>query len=198
METQIEQIEGSLAQLQLNDYPPAATEPAELPACTPTPAGRPCRPSEIESISLVEVNLLKDDLSHLRTAFLNHSISFTLSCRSLRFIHPTSSAPYVRYDLGSEEGYNHGQCALDPRHPGNKRFIVYHTWLIITHESLPQLPPGAPASLSHGWSKMASQLREEIERLEDMKEIEWEAQQYHRPAVTDDEGYRDVDTSALW
>lgn len=45
---------------------------------------------------------------------------------------------------------------------------------------------------------MASQLREEIERLEDMKEIEWEAQQYHRPAVTDDEGYRDVDTSALW
>lgn len=142
-----------------------------------------------------DIRCFNADLTHLRCAFLHNTLSFTLSGRSLRFVtDPSTAGPYERYVLDSEQGYNSGRCALHPGHPANRPFLAYHTWLIVTHHSFPTPPPYVTEDVETSWRNLAAQIMEEIDRLEDLKEIEWELQQSRPSATVDDEGFRDVDT----
>ncbi|KAI0688972.1 hypothetical protein C8Q76DRAFT_689815 [Earliella scabrosa] len=150
-------------------------------------------PTHLDHSTVAEIIQLENDFSHLYSAFVHNSISFTLSGRTLRFLHPPSG-PYERYELGSVEGYNIGRFALNPSHLANRHFIAYHTWLIVTYETLPPVPRGAGKGIQDMRTKLTAALLEEVQRLEDMKEIEWEAQQHLHLPVADDDGFRDVDT----
>ena len=139
------------------------------------------------------IRSLVDDVAHIRTALIHGSISFTLSGHHLHFVHHPSG-PYERYVFGSDQGYNSGRCALHPLKDSNRRFIAYHTWLIATLESIAPLLQDVSASVSTSWMLLSTNLREEVERLEDLKEIEWDSQQIRGIAAASDEDIRGIDT----
>ena len=98
--------------------------------------------------------------------------------------------------IGSQEGYNTGRCALHPGHPANQAFISYHSWLIVTLESLPDAPMDFRGNIRELRETLRSSFLDEIERLEDIKELEWEAQQ-ERDLVPEIDHHHDVDTCAF-
>ncbi len=193
IDSQIRAIEDDLEDLHIGDAPQdyehRCTEVASSPASLVIPWDQPLDEANVRSFTA--------DLSHIRAALLHNGLAFTLSGRSLRFVEtPSTAGPYERYVPGSESGYNFGRCALHPDDASNRQFLAYHTWLIVTYESFPPLPQGLTSDVSDSWHNLSDQVREEMDRLEDMKEIEWEVQQ-QSPSVraVDSEGFRDIDTS---
>lgn len=128
-----------------------------------------------------------DDLYNMELALLTHILSFTLSGRNLRFVNePSSAGPFVRYVIGSQDAYNIGFAALQPSVAANLQFLSYHSWLLSMHDSLKDPPVDAPHSAVQMQARLRAKLVDEIERLEDMKEMQWEQQQ-RKPLSSDPE-----------
>ena len=145
----------------------------------------------------LDPSMLAADLYNLERILLTNVLSFTLLDRNLRFVNdPTTSGDFVRYVTGSRIPYNTGRCALLSSHPVNRRFIAYHTWLMMTHTYLASEIAGAEEARLHAVERLRDKFMEEIDRLEDIKEAEWDYQQL-KPVVDEDDAPYRVDTGQL-
>ena len=191
LEAQIREIEDDLEEPTIVDAAPPVQENVEGVG-TPAGSGR-AQPSRFDADGFIT------DIAHLRAALIHNSLTFTLSGRNLRFVHPpASSGPYERYVVGSEQSYNSGRCALHPTDSSNRQFLAYHTWLIVVHQSFPSPPAEVTEDIRASWEAFTAQIVEEIDRLEDMKELEWELQQETTSVVVDERKSRNIDTCRFY
>ncbi|KAL1944059.1 hypothetical protein VTO73DRAFT_3877 [Trametes versicolor] len=118
-----------------------------------------------------------DDLLHIQLAFIQGMISFTSVGRRLRFIKPPScDKAFVRWDVGLGESCNSGECALHPQHLQNRPFLDYQESLSVTHKYLKWMGNNLDEEVNEYRDGLMSKIVEELERLEDTKEWEWERQ----------------------
>lgn len=117
------------------------------------------------------------DLEHIETALLSAMISFSVSRRYLRFLkEPSSEIPFLRQDLGDPSPTNSGPFSLDPRVSINREFMLYEGWLHATYWSLNALPPSLSPEVDDRRRNLIEQVASERERLQDVKELDWDAQ----------------------
>lgn len=170
----------------------AAEEPeafAERPSPVVTENVGSANPKDTEGL------LDSRSLQHMRSAFLQYMLSTTVSGRPLTFsCTPSPSQEYVRYTLEDVE-YNSGPCALDHRKPENRPFLSYHSWLITSAYTLSRVDVNP--ELTEERDKLRDQIHEEIDRLENIKELEWESQQRGPEQRPTKAGSVDTSESAL-
>lgn len=118
-----------------------------------------------------------DDLEHIESALLSAMISFSVSRRYLRFLKdPSSETPFQRQGLGDPSPANSGPFSLDPRVSVNREFILYEGWLHATYWSLNAVPANLSLEVDALRLKLIEQVAAERERLQDVKELDWDAQ----------------------
>ena len=171
--------------------------PTNLDIDTPTAAA----PVHETSIPISDVTLVTlEDLDHLREGLLRGALTSTWSGVPLIFTQPTSG-DYARYDPESTTSHNEGPYALDPDRPVNRRFLDYYQWLLSSLTYLNFVAKAgteAEGSIRDYVERLVSRVRDELSRLEDIKEIEWYAVQISSDDMTggDPLPYKVVDTGA--
>ena len=150
----------------------------------------------LDAPSDVSFALLRD-LDHLSEGLLVGSLTLALSETPLVFQQPPDlSQNFIRYDPESDDHYNSGPFALDSSKLENQQFLNYYMWLVNSFRFLAMPLATSTESLDQYRTSLMSRVRDEISRLEDMKEIEWEARQISAsPTVTGVSKCTIVDTS---
>ena len=139
-----------------------------------------------------------DDISYLQLAFIQAMIAFTSSGNTLRFIaNPIPNTPYKRWTPESAELVNGGNAALDEKETRNLVFLEYQSWLAEAHYALKSMGTTLDAEAAECQGQLLAQISEELEALEDMKEMEWERQQFALAEATQHGSPLTVDTSMI-
>ncbi len=179
---------------------PQAADSAPSPPTAPDSKPPPSPPTD-ETPPLVSdaVLVTLEDLDHLREGLLRGALTSAWSGVPLVFTDPTA-ADYVRYDPDSEIGYNEGHFALDPSRYENRRFLDYYQWLLSSLaylHSIQTTTHDTAGSIQDYAEPLMSRVRDELSRLEDIKEIEWSMLQSSNAPGRSDVPYDVVDTGAI-
>lgn len=126
-------------------------------------------------------------------------IAFTSSGKTLRFIvNPIPNIPYERWTPESTHLVNSGPAALDGREQQNLVFLEYQTWLSEAYYTLKAMGVTLEdANVRDRRDQLLAQIGEELEALEDLKEVEWERQQLALAEAADHGSLLTVDTSTF-
>ncbi|KAI0351850.1 hypothetical protein OH77DRAFT_1592508, partial [Trametes cingulata] len=139
----------------------------------------PSAPSSRPSPPPATIASQLDDLLHVQLAFIQGMVAFTVSGRSLRFMKPPSGdESYERWHVRCAEPCNSGKCSLDPNDGHNLPFLEHQEWLSVSYRFLKAMETESHELVLYRDGLMR-QMEEELERLEDMKEWEWEEQRKH-------------------
>ncbi|OJT10865.1 hypothetical protein TRAPUB_12619 [Trametes pubescens] len=121
-----------------------------------------------------------DDLLHIQLSFIQCMIAFSSTGRPLRFIKvPAQDGEFLRWHIDSGKTCNSGKGALHPNDPQNAPFLEYQDGLSMTYLTLKsmKMPAESDKEIGEYHSGLVRQVLEELARLEDLKEWEWERQQ---------------------
>ena len=114
------------------------------------------------------------DLNHVRDQFIQASLSYSPSGHLTFIARPSEYGQYNHQDGVS--GVNKGRHALDLRNPENCYYLQHETTLYHLLEQLDGIPGYDTDEIRIPRKSLVDKIHFELERLDRMKEQEWECQ----------------------
>ena len=160
----------------------AQCPPDPMPSCPAAsagqflPSGASCTTDTVNPPTPRDLVSDMEDLAHIQLGLARNMMIFTLSGTSLRFVrHPLESKPDGAQP-GETDGVG-GVPALDGEDPSNTIFLEYSDWLSSSLTTLESMGSVEEKETDAARKRLIDQIMEELQRLTDLREMEWERQQ---------------------